>query len=78
MGSELSRVSDGGDVLGVGGCGVDAVFLDGAGGVAEGLSDDRDGPEFGELVEGAEPGRSSAEDVLEPGGDVAGVEWPPG
>lgn len=50
------------------------MVLDGGGGVAECLGDDGHGRQFGQLMEGAEPGRSCAEDTAKTIAKVAGVD----
>jgi hypothetical protein len=50
------------------------VAFDGGGGVSEGFGDDGDGRDFGEFVEGSEPGCSAAEGCTESFGEAGGSE----
>jgi hypothetical protein len=61
-------------VLGVGSGRVCGVAFDRCGGVAEGLSDDGHGREFGEFVKGSESRGPGAEELAEARCEVSGVD----
>jgi hypothetical protein len=64
--------------LGVHAGGADRVAFDRRRVVAERVGDDRHRSQLGQLVQGAEPGRASAEDGLEPAPQAGAVDVPAG